>query len=46
MIQERYGWFAHFHILADGNVLELDAVGELNVHTALFSLAFKSDITA
>ena len=46
MIQERYGWFAHFYILADGNVLELDAVGELNVHTALFSLAFKSDITS
>lgn len=46
MIQERYGWFAHFMLLAEGNVLEIDKVSELNVHTAIFALAFKSDTTA
>ena len=46
LISSRYGWFAHFHILAEGNVLRLDAVSEVNVHTAIFTLAFKSDITS
>lgn len=46
MLQERYGWFVHFMVLSDGDVLKLDAVALLNVHTALFTLAFKSDSTA
>lgn len=45
-MQSRYGWFSHFYILAEGNVLLLEQVGEINVHTALFTLAFKNDITA
>lgn len=46
MIAERYGWYSHFMILADGDVLKLDAVTELNVHEALHALGFKMDLNA
>jgi hypothetical protein len=42
---EHYGWFVHIMILAGGDVLKLEEVAKLDVHTALHTLGFKNYIS-
>jgi hypothetical protein len=45
MASEQYGWYVHIMILAGGDVLKIEEVAAINVHTALHTLGFKNYIS-